>query len=125
MVCGVDRNVAGRAVNQDIDWMFESWPLLDQVLGQQAGVSLQFDNMNNRAPKGTTDWQQYSVVVDVPAEASALAYGFFLDGTGKLWVNSTKIETVGPEVPSTNVITKPIDQARNLPKAPVNLGFGP
>src|SRR5258708_6290404 len=46
-----------------------------RVDGQQVGASLQFDNMNNRAPKGTTDWQQYSVVLDVPAEASALAYG--------------------------------------------------
>jgi hypothetical protein len=97
-----------------------------RVDGQQRGTPLQFDNMNNRAPKGTTDWQQYSVVLDVPADASALAYGFFVQGAGKMWVSGTKLEPVGPEVPSTNMLTTPIAQPpRNLPKAPVNLSFDP
>src|SRR6185369_17626927 len=91
-----------------------------RVDGQQSGQSLQFDNMDNRAPKGTTDWQQYSVVLDVPAEATALAYGFFVQGGGKVWVSGTKIEPVGPEVESTNMNLK-----RALPKAPVNLSFDP
>jgi hypothetical protein len=93
-----------------------------RVDGQQAGAPLQFDNMNNRAPKGTTDWQQYSVVLDVPPDATALAYGFFIQGAGKMWVNGTTINTVGPEVPTTNMMN---NQSRKLPKAPVNLGFGP
>jgi hypothetical protein len=33
--------------------------------------------------KGTTEWQQHSVVLDVPANAAALAYGFFVQGTGQ------------------------------------------
>jgi hypothetical protein len=93
-----------------------------RVDGQQVGVPLQFDNMNNRAPKGTTDWQQYSVVLDVPPESSALAYGFFLQGGGKMWVNGTKLEPVGADVSSTNMVTAP---AKALPEAPVNLGFAP
>jgi hypothetical protein len=76
--------------------------------------------MNNRAVKGTADWQEASVVLDVPKGASALAYGFFVSGGGKMWVNGQKIEEVGADVPSTNMVTKPV-----LPKAPTNLGFDP
>ena len=54
-----------------------------RVDGQQRGVSLQFDNMDNRPVNGTKDWQECSVVLDVPAESSALAYGFFVKGSGK------------------------------------------
>jgi len=93
-----------------------------RVDGQQGGTPLQFDNMNGRAVKGTTDWQQYSVVLDVPPESSALAYGFFVQGTGQMWVSGTKIEPVGPEVPSTNMMT---NRASSLPKTPVNLNFDP
>lgn len=92
-----------------------------RVDGQEVGRSLQFDNMEGRAPKGTTDWQEYSVVLDVPAESTRLNYGFFVSGKGKMWVNGLMITPVDSSVPSTNLI-KP---APALPSAPVNLGFGP
>ena len=91
-----------------------------RVDGKQGAQPLQFDNMNGRAPKGTTDWQHYSVVLDVPPEASALAYGFFVEGAGKVWVSGTKIEEVGADVPTTNRI----QNNRKLPTAPTNLTFG-
>jgi hypothetical protein len=93
-----------------------------RIDGQQRGVSLQFDNMDRNPIKGTTGWQQYSVVLDVPSEATALAYGFFVHGRGKMWVSGTKIEPVGSEVPSTNMLT---GQFNSLPKTPVNLSFDP
>lgn len=93
-----------------------------RVDGQQSGQMLQFDNMDKHPVKGTTDWQQYSIVLDVPPESAALAYGFFVAGTGKMWVSGTKLEPVGPEVPSTNMVT---NRARALPKAPVNISFDP
>lgn len=79
---------------------------------------LGFDNMNNRAVKGTSDWQEASVVLDVPAGAKALAYGFFVQGGGKMWVNGQRMEVVGSDVPTTNMIKPP-------PTAPRNLGFDP
>lgn len=91
-----------------------------RIDGQERGQMLGFDNMDNRAIKGTTDWQEASIVLDVPAGASALAYGFFVSGGGKMWVNGQKIEVVGPDVPTTNMITK-----KALPTAPRNLGFAP
>jgi len=92
-----------------------------RVDGQAPGSRLGFDNMEKRAPTGTTDWEEYSIVLDVPNEASSLNYGFFLQGRGQVWVNAVTITPVGPEVPTTNMY----DQRRELPKAPVNLGFKP
>jgi hypothetical protein len=42
-----------------------------------------------------------------------------------MWVSGTKIEEVGPDVPSTNVVKPPSVAAKSLPKTPVNLGFVP
>lgn len=94
------------------------WMRID---GQERGQMLGFDNMDNRPVKGSTDWQEASVVLDVPAGASSLNYGFFVSGGGKMWVNGQRIEVVGPEVPTTNMIgNRPA-----LPTAPRNLGFSP
>ncbi|HWA28860.1 MAG TPA: sigma-70 family RNA polymerase sigma factor [Lacunisphaera sp.] len=92
-----------------------------RVDGETRGQSLGFDNMEKRAPKGTTDWTEYSIVLDVPAEAKSLNYGFFLSGKGQMWVNGLNIEPVGPEIPTTNMITAP----KPLPTAPVNPTFSP
>lgn len=91
-----------------------------RVDGQTPGKVLAFDNMYGRAPKGTTDWQEHSIVLDVPSEASTLNFGFFVQGTGHMWVNALTIAPVGSDVPTTDART-----TRPLPKAPVNLGFSP
>jgi hypothetical protein len=98
-----------------------------RVDGYQAGATLQFDNMDNRSAMGTTDWKQYSVVLDVPPNAYALAFGFFLKGRGRMWVSGTTIDVVGAEVASTNrVVVQPKVATRSaLPKHPLNLGFDP
>jgi beta-lactamase regulating signal transducer with metallopeptidase domain len=91
-----------------------------RVDGKENNTTLQFDNMDGREVKGTTDWQQYSVVLDVPEKSAALAYGFFVSGTGRVWLSGVNIEPVGLDVPSTNTEGK---KSRALPEAPVNLGF--
>ncbi|HEY0946436.1 MAG TPA: hypothetical protein VGD81_14260 [Opitutaceae bacterium] len=91
-----------------------------RVDGPEGGKSLQFDNMNQRAPKGTTDWEEYSIVLDVPPESTRLNYGFFVRGKGRMWVNGLTVTPVGNDVPTTNMMKPPA-----LPQAPVNLGFVP
>lgn len=91
-----------------------------RVDGSSQGSALQFDNMQKRAPKGTTDWEEYSVVLDVPDEATRVNYGFFVSGQGQMWVNGLTITPVGNDVPSTNMLTP-----KTLPPTPVNLGFAP
>jgi hypothetical protein len=73
-----------------------------------------FDNMQNRAIKGTLGWQHYEVVLDVPANATGIAFGILLAGPGAVWLNSAKFEPVGTDVP----VTSP-----EVAKGPTNLGF--
>lgn len=91
-----------------------------RIDGQERGQTLGFDNMDNRPVKGNADWQEASLVLDVPLDARALAYGFFVSGGGKMWVSGQRIEVVGNDVPTTNMLKNPV-----LPATPRNLGFGP
>ena len=76
--------------------------------------SVAFDNMQGRPIKGTTGWQSYTVVLDVPQDATAIALGILLDGTGAVWLNNVSLEVVGTDVATTG---------KQMPKAPANLGF--
>lgn len=73
--------------------------------------SLAFDNMQNRPIKGTTSWQKYEIVLDVPANASNIAYGALLAGTGQIWIDDLKFEIVDESVPTTG---KKPTEPRNL-----------
>lgn len=79
---------------------------------------LGFDNMSERSLKGTTDWTEVSVVLDVPANANGIAMGVLLVGTGRSWVNGLTFEVVDKSVPVT-VATK----TYVLPKGPGKLDF--
>jgi serine/threonine protein kinase/tetratricopeptide (TPR) repeat protein len=64
-----------------------------------------FDNMHDglkdRSIKGTTGWQNYSVVLDVPESATEIYIGFLLSGPGALWANGIRVEVVGSDVSMT------------------------
>jgi hypothetical protein len=76
---------------------------------------LALDNMQNRPIKGTTGWQRYYVVLDVPKDATRIAFGILLDGPGEVWLNGTKFEIVGLDVPATSPSERrPADQPVNL-----------
>jgi hypothetical protein len=55
-----------------------------------------FDNMQDRPIKGTTTWRNYEVVLDVPPDATKIAYGILLSQSGTVWLNGVKFESVGP-----------------------------
>jgi hypothetical protein len=78
--------------------------------------TLAFDNMQSRGIKGTTDWTRYEVVLDVPDDAKAIAFGILLDGEGKVWLSDVKFESVSLSVPTTGSSTE-------MRSAPENLGF--
>lgn len=83
---------------------------------------LAFDNMQDRPVKGTEDWKHYDVVLDVPKDASAIAFGLLLTGSGNVMMSDAKIETVGLDVPLT---AKQTPAERQRPTAPTNLNFEP
>jgi hypothetical protein len=50
------------------------------LMARPVNLAWPFDNMDDRPIKGDSEWQQYAVVLDVPSEATALAYGILLSG---------------------------------------------
>ncbi len=93
-----------------VDWA-GLWMRVDGVAGQV----LAFDNMVNRPIHGTTEWAQYSIVLDVPATAHAVGFGVLLNGAGSVLVDDFAFDTVGSEVATTG--------AHGLPSSPRNLDF--
>ena len=94
----------------------ERWSGLWMRVDGKPGQTLAFDNMQNRAIKGVTGWKEYEVVLDVPEGATGIFFGILLDGPGSVWMSSTKVEVVGPNVPTTNML-------HAASQGPTNLGF--
>ena len=65
-----------------------------------------FYNSMDKPIKGTSDWQTRSVVLDVPADASAVSFGVIHAGKGQVWIDALSLEPVAPEV-AVNVMPKP------------------
>jgi hypothetical protein len=83
----------------------------------KGSTMLSFDNMMDRPIKGTTTWQNYEVVLDIPQDATGIAFGILLNHSGSVWLNSVKFESVGLEVPTT------AKAHTRLPEGPTNLSF--
>lgn len=91
-----------------------AWLRIDNATGD----TIQFDNMDNRSIQGTTDWNHYSIVLDVPEDSSSIHFGVLLIGQGKVWADGFRFEEVTEKVPTTNML-----DAEHLPKQPSNLDF--
>jgi hypothetical protein len=78
------------------------------------GKTLAFDNMQDRPIKGTTDWKRVSIVLDVPENAVAIAFGLLLQGSGKVWMGGLVLEVVPDTEPTTDMRTKALQKVRNL-----------
>ena len=79
--------------------------------------TLAFDNMNNRPIKKSTEWAKYTMVLDVPANATKMAYGVLLNGNGKVWFDNLSFEIVDKNTPVTDLY------ATKLQKKTKNLSF--
>jgi hypothetical protein len=73
-----------------------------------------FDNMQDRPIKGTQEWTQYSVVLDVDSKATAIAFGILLAGKGTVWIDDVTFEIVGDGVPTTGALGAKARGPRNL-----------
>jgi len=94
------------------------WLRVDQAGSSQP---LAFDNMQDRAIKGTTDWKKYEIILDVPSNASILAFGALIAGTGQIWFDHIMFEIVGESEKTTGLATS--DKLSNLQAEPTNLDF--
>ncbi|QUL58019.1 helix-turn-helix transcriptional regulator [Paenibacillus tritici] len=80
---------------------------------------LAFDNMQNRSIQGTTEWNHYACVLEIPPEADIINIGILLCGSGKVWLGECEFEEVGKDIP----VTDGSSGAENLPSEPQNLKF--
>ena len=103
--------LSGFVKSEDVNDWAGLWLRVDSKKG---GLSLSFDNMQDRAIKGTTDWKKYEIVLDVPEIASTLNFGALLSGTGKIWFDDLNIEIISDITESTGTATL---------KKPSNLNF--
>lgn len=67
-----------------------------------------FDNMYDRPLRGSFGWRRADVVLDVPADATTLSFGFLLNGAGQLQATQFKLDVVGAEVPLTGGSNAPV-----------------
>lgn len=110
--------LSGAIKTRDAEKGAHLWLRID---GAVKGNMLGFDNMADRPVKGTRDWTECSIVLDVPEGATNIAYGFFISNNGQAWVNDLKFEIVSKDTPLSK---------RDLPtnartSKPVNLSFEP
>jgi len=107
---------SGYIKSEKLDGWAGLWMRVDGVSG---GNSLAFDNMQDRAVKGSTAWKKYEVVLDVPAkDSTAIGFGVLLDKNGTIWVSGFELQVVDKKVPVTE-----INLLRHYPDKPVNLNF--
>ncbi|MFZ6777738.1 transcriptional regulator [Undibacterium sp. Ji83W] len=84
-----------RVKTKDVDGWAGLWMRIDT----KSKSEYPFYNSEDKPIKGTTDWQLRSVVLDVPADAKAIAFGVIDDGKGQVWLDDLKLEVVGADVP--------------------------
>jgi hypothetical protein len=90
--------MTGYLKSKDVTNWAGFWLRVDQAGSQQ---SLSFDNMHDRPIIGTTNWKKYEIVLDVPKEASNIAFGALLIETGQIWLDNVNFEVVDNSVPTT------------------------
>lgn len=120
---GMRLRLSGYVKSEDI----EAWAGLWMRVDRDSSVSA-FDNMHDRGIKGTTEWQNYEVVLDVGKQATGIAFGILLDGSGRVWLSGTKLEVVSSEIPTTGarIGTRPTGRANLVfarPTESTNLDF--
>lgn len=85
------------------------------------------DNMQNRAVKGTRGWLYCEIVLNVPPEATDIAFGVLLSGAGEVWFSHPVFEAVPSSVPTTGRAMKSFEaeyvSKSEFPQVPVNLDF--
>ena len=57
-----------------------------------------FDNMQDRGPRGTTDWQRFEITMTVPAAVTNINFGVLMPGRGRAWFDALEIQLDGEPV---------------------------
>ncbi len=58
-----------------------------------------FDNMADRAPRGTSDWTPVQIAFECPPETDSVNFGALMIGEGQAWFDGLTVEIDGKPVP--------------------------
>jgi erythromycin esterase len=72
----------------------EQWAGLWMRVDGPDGQSQSFDNMQDRAIQGTSDWARYEIVLPVFEDSQIIVFGILLVGKGRLWLRDVQLEIV-------------------------------
>ncbi|QAA33507.1 helix-turn-helix transcriptional regulator [Clostridium manihotivorum] len=86
----------------------EQWCGLWMRLDSAQGVTLKLDNMQNRPIKGTTEWNYYYCVMDIPQDAAVINIGVLLTEKGKIWFDNADFQEVDKSIPTTEYVPEEI-----------------
>ena len=106
--------MTGYLKTQDVDDWAGFWLRID---GRKGSGFLAFDNLKNgkidRSVRGTTNWKQYEIVLDVSEDATNIAFGALLSGTGQIWFDKIDFEIVNRKTETTGLV-KESKEPKNL-----------
>lgn len=105
---------SGFVKTQDVIGWSGLWLRIDDSLS----TALKLDNMQGRSIVGTTEWNHYSCVLDVPKNAAILNIGILLNGEGQVWLDNVSFQEVDYNVPTTELVPDEV-----FPDYPKNLSF--
>jgi hypothetical protein len=117
--------MTGMLKTKDVSGWAGLWLRIDTKTPIKAVV---FDNMRvgkkDRSFKGTRDWEKCEIILDVPANASNIAYGALISGTGQIWFDNLNFEIVATVIPTTGIERETTSSTyTSHQKEPVNLDF--
>ncbi len=62
-----------------------------------------FANADGDPVTGTAEWKQRDIIVDVPADALGVTFGFVVQGAGTIWIDDVAVAAVPKATPRTGV----------------------
>ena len=101
--------------SEDVEGWSGLWMRIDDKAYEMVG----FDNMSNRPIKGSTSWNHYSCVLDIPKESMNINIGVILAGSGKIWIDDFSFDEVDDSISTTDIR----EAEDTFPEKPVNLEF--
>lgn len=80
------------------------WAGLWMRVDDAEGKVLAFDNMQNRPLRGTSSFEWYTVVLDVPETAERVSFGVLLHGPGAVHIRELHFEEATAAVGTTDLV---------------------
>ena len=91
---------SGFVKTQNVQGWCGLWMRIDNTLG----TTLKLDNMQSRAITGTTEWNHYFCILDIPENGAIINLGMLLYGKGQVWFDNADFQEVDRNTPTTEFV---------------------